>query len=75
MVPWGNVGRQSDPNVRCTLVHVGPTMGGALTLPPPQGEHPCFLPWVDEDAMYRSSPPVLKSLDGVSFCKALHICT
>ena len=24
--------RQYDPNVRCTLVHVGPTMRGALTL-------------------------------------------
>ena len=24
------MGRQSDPNVRHTLVHVGPTMGGAL---------------------------------------------
>ena len=24
-------GRQSDPNVRRTLVHVGPTMGGVVT--------------------------------------------
>ena len=31
-VPWNNAGRQSDPKVRHTLVHVGPTMGGALTL-------------------------------------------
>ena len=31
-VPWDNNGEQSNPNVRCTLVHVGPTMGGALTL-------------------------------------------
>ena len=31
-VPWDNNGEQSDPNVRRTLVHVGPTMGGALTL-------------------------------------------
>ena len=30
-IPWDNDGEQSDPNVRCTLVHVGPTMGGALT--------------------------------------------
>ena len=30
-VPWNNNGEQSDPNVRCTLVHVGPTMEGALT--------------------------------------------
>ena len=29
--PRDNVGRQSDPNMKCTLVHVGPTMGGALT--------------------------------------------
>ena len=33
-VPGNNDGEQSDPNVRHTLVHVGPTMGGALTLPP-----------------------------------------
>ena len=31
MVPWNNVGEQSNPNTKCTLVHVGPTMGGALT--------------------------------------------
>ena len=24
--------KQSDPNVRRTLIHVGPTMGGALTV-------------------------------------------
>ena len=32
IVPSNNSGEQSDPNVRCTLVHVGPTMRGALTL-------------------------------------------
>ena len=31
-VPCNNVGRQSDPNVRRTLVHVGPTMGGVVTV-------------------------------------------
>ena len=31
MVPWNNVGEQSNPNTKRTLVHVGPTMGGALT--------------------------------------------
>ena len=31
MVPWNNVGEQSDPNTKRTLIHVGPTMGGALT--------------------------------------------
>ena len=30
--PWNNAGRQSDPNMKCTLVHIGPTMGGVLTL-------------------------------------------
>ena len=39
-VPCNNAGRQSDPNVRRTLVHVGPTMGGIVTLPPLQVEHP-----------------------------------
>ena len=40
MVPWNNVGEQSDPNTKRTLVHVGPTMGGAMTSPPLQVEHP-----------------------------------
>ena len=31
VVSWNNNGKQSDPNVKRTLVHVGPTMGGALT--------------------------------------------
>ena len=30
-VLWDNNGAQFDPNVKHTLVHVGPTMGGALT--------------------------------------------
>ena len=29
--PLKHAGRQSDPNVRHTLVHVGPTMGGIVT--------------------------------------------
>ena len=31
-VPWNNDGEQSDPNTKCTLIHVGPTMRGALTI-------------------------------------------
>ena len=31
-VPWNNDREQSNPNVKCTLVHVGPTMRGALTI-------------------------------------------
>ena len=42
-VPCNNVGRQSDPNLRRTLIHVGPTMGGVVTLPPPQVERPCSM--------------------------------
>ena len=39
-VPWNNVGRQSNSNVERTLGHVEPTMGGVMTLPPPQVECP-----------------------------------
>ena len=31
-VPWNNAGRQSDPNTERTLGHVGPSMGGVMTL-------------------------------------------